>query len=111
MNEIRESSCKTHTPQCDCKWCNYVRGIEHDQEARCTNLQNGDEARQFLSENPPIGTVVLYHEVPHQVVDGGTAQGPRLASIEHCDCYPSKENWMVCRYCGKDLLDSGTESP
>ena len=20
-----------------------------------------------------------------------------------CDCYPSKENWMVCRYCGKDL--------
>ena len=37
MNEIRESSCKTHTPQCDCKWCNYVRGIEHDQETCCNH--------------------------------------------------------------------------
>jgi len=27
-----------------------------------------------------------------------------------CDCYPSPESWMVCRYCGKDILDSGTES-
>ena len=27
-----------------------------------------------------------------------------------CDCYPSPESWMVCRYCGKDILDSGTET-
>ena len=27
-----------------------------------------------------------------------------------CDCYPSKENWMVCRYCGKDLGDGDTEA-
>ena len=29
---------------------------------------------------------------------------------ERCDCYPSPENWGVCRDCGKDILDSGTES-
>ena len=27
-----------------------------------------------------------------------------------CDCYPSPENWGVCRDCGKDILDSGTET-
>ena len=31
---------------------------------------------------------------------GGSERGTR------CDCYPSKENWMVCRYCGKDLGDT-----
>ena len=29
----------------------------------------------------------------------------------HCDCYPSPENWGVCRDCGKDLGDSGAVSP
>ena len=28
-----------------------------------------------------------------------------------CDCYPSPENWGVCRDCGKDLGDSGAVSP
>ena len=35
---------------------------------------------------------------------GGSDQEAR------CDCYPSPENWGVCRDCGKDILDSGTET-
>jgi len=35
---------------------------------------------------------------------GGSDQEPR------CDCYPSPENWGVCRDCGKDLGDSGAVS-
>ena len=64
------------------KWQTYVHKLEEALERiRC----GGDM----------VDAVVIAREA----LAGGSDQELR------CDCYPSKENWMVCRYCGKDLGD------
>ena len=106
--EIERSSSHAFCPDCRDK-------VKTEPCLRC-QLQKAEAERDRLRE----ALVGLLHHMPLRgepvtakevaiarakaSLAGGHDQEPR------CDCYPSPENWGVCRDCGKDLGDSDSQT-